>query len=423
MVTETYLAQFGTSSAEFFTAALAWPAPSGPMFPAAWKDTLQSNPDVDIALRVNAAKQPTVVLTLTSDRRGPLLKSVEALHTSATVPGLSEPRNATEFDALTEVTLPHEHLRLNFEGYHRDGDVLGCDFRLYSVWVGQGLADNVGYQLCLRAHPTGSEQQRRVRKYLAWLELEQPFTSAVRELQQILCRRLLVDSALGDEYLIFPDTQRREAWRERIQTHFAETIGQIGFTEAPLESGDFSDWLATGCHSVRYGEVPSALPVEASYAFSDDEIAWLMRQNVVAPAQSMPDTEPDVFISYASSDFACADAARQYLESRGRRCWIAPRDINVGGFSYTEAIPRAMKQVRAVVVLVSATSNLSVHIPRELDLALERKLPMVPLRLENVSPSGQLEYLLRTCQWLDLFDRDYDEAMSELDSRLRSFGV
>jgi hypothetical protein len=35
----------------------------------------------------------------------------------------------------------------------------------------------------------------------------------------------------------------------------------------------------------------------------------------------------DVFISYSSKDKPTADAACAILESKGIRCWIAPRDI------------------------------------------------------------------------------------------------
>ena len=423
MDSSIYIAQFGTSSAEFYTIALKWTAPPGPMLPPDWWRILHDNTDVDVALRITAEKQHTVLLFLTAERKETLQELVSTDFSAAAIPAVEQPHSAKAFDAMTDLATLREHIRTHHEGFHRDGQPLACDFRLYSVWVGQGLADGVGYQVSLRAHPTGPEQKRRVLKYLAWLDLEKPFTGAVRELQQILCSRLLEPTWLADEYLLFSNDAQREAWQEQIHTHFSETTGRIGFPEAPLEAGDFSGWLVTGCHTLRDNEIEYALPVEAAYAFSADEIAWLARQNWVASVAGEPGTQPDVFISYASADFAQADATRQYLENGGRRCWIAPRDINTGGLPYTEAIPQAIQQVRAVVVLLSPSANLSVHIPREIDLALERKLPVVPLRLDDILPAGQLEYLLRTCQWLNAFERDHDAAMSELDGRLRSLGV
>ena len=38
----------------------------------------------------------------------------------------------------------------------------------------------------------------------------------------------------------------------------------------------------------------------------------------------------DVFLSHSARDRSYADAIRAKLESRGIRCWIAPRDIRPG---------------------------------------------------------------------------------------------
>jgi hypothetical protein len=37
-----------------------------------------------------------------------------------------------------------------------------------------------------------------------------------------------------------------------------------------------------------------------------------------------------------------------------------------------------------------------------------------------VTPAGQLDYLLRTCQWLNAFDREAAAVADELLVRLRS---
>ncbi len=403
--------------------ALSWPAPLGPLMPPAWWQTLRSSTKLDIALRLTLGSDPKVLLLLTANHAETLKEIYNTLITTTMVAGLKQPDSALEFDVLTSVQVPYEHLRVHHEGYHHENQILGCDFRLYSTWLGQRLPEGVAYQVVFRSHQPGLELERRVRKYLAWLELEQPFTPSVREMQQILSRRILSPGWLTDEYLLFSNTSLREAWQERICLHFSETTGRIGFLEAPLESGDFSDLITIGCHSMRDSEVPSALPVQAAATFSDDEVAWLTRQYLAFNTSNTVNLAPDIFISYASGDFPFADATRQQLENQGWRCWIAPRDINTTGLPYTEAIPRAIQQAKAVVMLLSPSANLSVHIPRELDLALAQHLPVVPLRLVELLPAGQLEYLLRTCQWLDVFGRDFGNAMGELVYRLRSLGL
>ena len=402
---------------------MSWPAPSGPLLPSAWWRVLRNAGGLDVGLRLTGGATPHVLLLLTANREETITALFDTLAAAATVTELKKPANAAEFDALTGDAISHEHMRVHHEGYHRGDQPLGCDFHLYAAWAGQGLPEGVAYQITLRSVRPGQEQERRVRKYLAWLDLEQPFTPTVRAMQEILSRRLLTPGWLGDEYLIFSNATLRDVWQERIRSQFSETTGRIGFREAPIESGDFSEWLTIGSHTARDCAEPLTLPVQAACTFTDDEIAWLSQQSLAPPAPGSENTTPDVFISYASGDFAHADAARQHLENAGWRCWIAPRDINNTGLPYTEAIPRAIRQVRAVVVLLSPSANLSVHIPRELDLALGRKLPVVPLRLINLLPSGQLDYLLRTCQWLDLFDRNHDDAMSELAVRLRGMGL
>jgi hypothetical protein len=417
---DTYLAEFDTPAGSLWSSVFRWSPARHALLPGDYWRVLRQVNDVDVTLRVQGGQRPTVVMILTADSRDSLTTLLASLDDQQGATDVMRAASASEYDALVDLQDYRFHLHAQHEGYCSDGKPLGCDFRLYSSWIGQAAFAEVQYQLCLRAHPTGPEQERRVRKYLAWLELEHPFTEPVRELQKLLSSRLLEPTWLADEYLLFNSKQVREEWRERIDTHFAETTGKIGFAASPLESGDFSDLLMIGYHSVRDGIYPMAVPNEAAESFGNDEFAWLVRQTLVAGDATDKDIAPDIFISYASGDFARADAVRQSLESDGHLCWIAPRDINTGGLPYTQAIPLAIKNARVIVVLLSASANLSMHIPRELDLAVERKLPIIPLRLADITPSGQLEYLLRTCQWLDLFDKDHSVAIKELEDRIDS---
>ena len=79
----------------------------------------------------------------------------------------------------------------------------------------------------------------------------------------------------------------------------------------------------------------------------------------------------DVFISYANEDKSIADAICVRLESRGIRCWIAPRDIPPGT-AWAEAIIRAIGESRIMVLVYSAHSNCSQQVPRELERAVSK---------------------------------------------------
>src|SRR5580700_5847049 len=99
----------------------------------------------------------------------------------------------------------------------------------------------------------------------------------------------------------------------------------------------------------------------------------------------------DVFISYAHQDKAAADAACAKIEAEGIRCWIAPRDVPPGA-EWAAAIVEAIDQCRAMVLIFSSNANQSRQIHREVQRAFEREVPVVPLRIENVSPEKSLAY-------------------------------
>jgi hypothetical protein len=113
-------------------------------------------------------------------------------------------------------------------------------------------------------------------------------------------------------------------------------------------------------------------------------------------------TPRDLFISHSSEDAEVARALRAVLEEAGYSCWMAPDDI-VGTDTWTEQILGAIADSKAMIVLVSTASNRSPHVSREVNLALGKDRPVLPLRIEDVAPGGSLEYLLSLVQRVDAF--------------------
>jgi adenylate cyclase len=90
------------------------------------------------------------------------------------------------------------------------------------------------------------------------------------------------------------------------------------------------------------------------------------------------------------------------LENQKIRCWIAPRDIPAGS-EYGQQIVDAVKDCRVFVVVFSASANASPHVRREVERAVSMDKPIVPFRVENVPPSGAMEYCLGGTHWFDAF--------------------
>ena len=130
----------------------------------------------------------------------------------------------------------------------------------------------------------------------------------------------------------------------------------------------------------------------------------------------------EVFISYSSKDKAIADAVCAKLENNQIRCWIAPRDI-LPGTEYGQALVDAIKKSRAVVLVLSSNSNVSPQVMREIERAVSNGIPIIPLRIENITPSESMEYYLSSVHWLDAITPPIEQHLDKLtDTVIRIIG-
>src|SRR6516162_1099094 len=123
----------------------------------------------------------------------------------------------------------------------------------------------------------------------------------------------------------------------------------------------------------------------------------------------------DVFVSYSAADRATAFSVVEGLESRGLRCWVAPRDISAGS-EYGEEIVEAVKACRILVLIFSAQANSSPHVRREVERAVSARRAILPFRVEDITPTGAMEYALGNTHWLDAFTRPLDPHVAALAS-------
>lgn len=120
----------------------------------------------------------------------------------------------------------------------------------------------------------------------------------------------------------------------------------------------------------------------------------------------------NIFICFSSKDEAIARQVVAFLESKGHACWISVRDVEPGQ-NYQESIVTALEASKAIVFLFSENSSRSGEIKKELSLAGADNIPVIPLRLSPITPSGALRYELSTRQWVDAFP-DPEAAFGKL---------
>jgi hypothetical protein len=123
-----------------------------------------------------------------------------------------------------------------------------------------------------------------------------------------------------------------------------------------------------------------------------------------------------IFISYAGRDLKTADALCRALEAAGFSCWMASRDVPPGE-NFQIAIVRAIRAAQVMVLVFTQHSNHSEEVAKELALASQTRLRVLPLRMEDVLPNEAFAYEFATRQWID-FSLGWDAGLAQLRQRL-----
>ena len=124
-----------------------------------------------------------------------------------------------------------------------------------------------------------------------------------------------------------------------------------------------------------------------------------------------------IFISFASKDLSVARTICEALENRGFHCWISSRDIGPGE-NFQVAIVRAIRLAKAMILVFSGNSNISEEVKKELVLAGQNRLIVIPVRVEDVAPDEAFAYEFATRQWIDAF-HDWEHAIQRIVDQLR----
>ncbi|MEW6071249.1 MAG: TIR domain-containing protein [Planctomycetota bacterium] len=121
----------------------------------------------------------------------------------------------------------------------------------------------------------------------------------------------------------------------------------------------------------------------------------------------------DVFLSHSAKDKTVADAICARLEGEGVRCWVAPRDI-LPGAEWGDAIMGAIGACPVMVLILSRNSNDSPQVRREVERAIHRGVMVIPFRIEEMEPTGSMEYFLSTPHWLDAIQPPLESHIARL---------
>ena len=121
----------------------------------------------------------------------------------------------------------------------------------------------------------------------------------------------------------------------------------------------------------------------------------------------------EVFVSYASGDKESAFRIAAFLEDQGIVCWIAPRDVPPGT-DYGTAILEGIEGCSAFVLILSEEANDSTFVRKEVERAVSKGKPVLPVRIREVSPSGALEFIVSSSQWVDAWRSPMEQHLAVL---------
>jgi hypothetical protein len=126
----------------------------------------------------------------------------------------------------------------------------------------------------------------------------------------------------------------------------------------------------------------------------------------------------DIFISHSSKDKTIADAVCATFEANGLRCWVAPRDVPPGA-AWGAAIVDAIQNSRVMALIFSDNANTSGQIAREVELAANYGVTIVPIRVEDVAPARSLQYFLSNIHWLDALSPPLERRLQEIAAKIK----
>ena len=127
------------------------------------------------------------------------------------------------------------------------------------------------------------------------------------------------------------------------------------------------------------------------------------------------DIEYDVFISHSSLDSHIAFMLCKALEKQEFKCWIAPRNVKVG-LPYAESIVDGIENSKTLIILFSTNANNSSGVLKELEVANNSQIPIVPIRIEDIFPTKSMKFYIMANHWVDVLNpKSTDDFNSFID--------
>jgi hypothetical protein len=90
------------------------------------------------------------------------------------------------------------------------------------------------------------------------------------------------------------------------------------------------------------------------------------------------------------------------------------------GSDWSASVVEALDSCRAIVLIFSANANASADVRKEVARGVQRGIPVVPIRIEDILPTKSLAYFMTTVHWLDALTPPLEQHLLRLTDSIKS---
>ena len=128
-----------------------------------------------------------------------------------------------------------------------------------------------------------------------------------------------------------------------------------------------------------------------------------------------------VFLSYSRRDEAVVDSLAAHVEQAGFATWVDRKGI-AGGEQWRKEIVAAIQSASLMALFLSTNSTRSDNVRKEIDLAEQARVRILPVAIMPIQIPAALQYQLAGVQVIELW-RDQSQAASTFIAALQRQGV
>ncbi len=137
-------------------------------------------------------------------------------------------------------------------------------------------------------------------------------------------------------------------------------------------------------------------------------------QKIVSPPEPCDCIKPYVFVSYAHDNSNIVYPIIKKLTDKGYEIWYDQGLPDYTGEKWKDVLTKKIKRCSVFMVMLSSKTNNSDDVGIEISIAKDKKKPIIPVYLEDISLPKVQEYTLKDIEYLRMYDYNEQTFIKKL---------